>query len=275
MSSVFLKKILYRYVSLGGVYHGAIEVFGEEWSFGYTLRATGVYRCNPKDNPLYTYRESIPLGRTKLTKPEVRICLLTLFIYCEKSSRWAPKNLVFWCIKLYHHNETTFSNGAVGTSKTKLWLLLQKSTKPILSHELLYICHSKENVLWVANWYLVHLVFCIRSSLSGHSTIQFLSDLQESVSPNSTWSFQHLNKERKHHAGHVRHLIIWRSGVDFIVTTTKKVLSNNLDMPFSGRQSDWDYEGWVARHFVRNNYKELQSLLRAIFQKVRHCTPSR
>lgn len=62
---------LFRYVSAGGIFHGGIEVFGEEWSYGYTTRESGMYMCQPKDNPMYTYRESISLGKTNLSKYEV------------------------------------------------------------------------------------------------------------------------------------------------------------------------------------------------------------
>ncbi|KAJ1257550.1 hypothetical protein BS78_10G004600 [Paspalum vaginatum] len=41
------------------------RVYGdEEWSFGYCERGTGVFSCPPCKNPMYTYRESIVLGKT-------------------------------------------------------------------------------------------------------------------------------------------------------------------------------------------------------------------
>ena len=49
-------------LNVGGIFHGGVEVFGDEWSFGYCPEGSGVYRCNPRMNPMYEYRESVPLG---------------------------------------------------------------------------------------------------------------------------------------------------------------------------------------------------------------------
>lgn len=54
-----------------GVYHCAVEVFGREWSFGMNDRGTGVYYCEPKGNTSHYYRQSIPMGPTKLSRREV------------------------------------------------------------------------------------------------------------------------------------------------------------------------------------------------------------
>ena len=42
-----------------------------EWSFGYCERGTGVYSCNPRDNPMYSFRETVTLGATTLSESEV------------------------------------------------------------------------------------------------------------------------------------------------------------------------------------------------------------
>lgn len=72
-----------RYTALGGVFHGGIEVNGKEWSYGYCEKGTGVYFCDPKDNPMYEYRESITLGATTLSKAEVRL------LYEAKKNRFS------------------------------------------------------------------------------------------------------------------------------------------------------------------------------------------
>jgi deubiquitinase DESI2 len=54
-----------------GVFHGGLEVLGQEWSFGYCPAGTGVYCCRPKSNPLYEYRESVDLGSTALRPEEI------------------------------------------------------------------------------------------------------------------------------------------------------------------------------------------------------------
>ena len=70
----------------------AIAPTRAEWSFGYCPYGTGVrchrargllqpavlktlaaqvYSCTPKGNPNYTFRESIPLGVTSISTPQV------------------------------------------------------------------------------------------------------------------------------------------------------------------------------------------------------------
>ena len=46
-------------------------MYNKEWSFGYCESGTGVFTCQPKQNPMYTYRESLSLGRTELTRMRV------------------------------------------------------------------------------------------------------------------------------------------------------------------------------------------------------------
>ncbi|XP_026662427.2 desumoylating isopeptidase 1 homolog isoform X1 [Phoenix dactylifera] len=52
-------------IGLGGIFHSAVQVYGdEEWSFGFCEYGSGVFSCPPRRNPMYTYRESIVLGKT-------------------------------------------------------------------------------------------------------------------------------------------------------------------------------------------------------------------
>ena len=44
-------------IGIGGVFHGGVEVHGEEWSYGFCDRGSGVYCCRPKANSMYTLRE--------------------------------------------------------------------------------------------------------------------------------------------------------------------------------------------------------------------------
>lgn len=60
-----------RVAGFGGVFHGGIAIDGKEYAFGYCERGTGVYATRPKANPLYTYRESVDLGQTRLAPDEV------------------------------------------------------------------------------------------------------------------------------------------------------------------------------------------------------------
>jgi len=56
-----------------GAFHAGVEVFGQEWSFGYAAESrTGIYNCRPRCNTAHKYRESLPMGVTSLSEAEVR-----------------------------------------------------------------------------------------------------------------------------------------------------------------------------------------------------------
>ncbi|MQL90088.1 hypothetical protein Taro_022670 [Colocasia esculenta] len=60
-----INKIFKDRIGLGGIFHSAIQVYGdEEWSFGFCDHGSGVFSCPPGKNPMYTYRECIVLGET-------------------------------------------------------------------------------------------------------------------------------------------------------------------------------------------------------------------
>ncbi len=53
-------------------------MFDEEWSFGFCENGSGVFSCPPKTNPMYTYRESVPLGDTEMSVMQVNRILMEL-----------------------------------------------------------------------------------------------------------------------------------------------------------------------------------------------------
>ncbi|URD81470.1 hypothetical protein MUK42_03538 [Musa troglodytarum] len=60
-----INRIFKDRIGLGGIFHSAIQVFGdEEWSFGFCEQGSGVFSCPPGRNPMYTYHERIVLGET-------------------------------------------------------------------------------------------------------------------------------------------------------------------------------------------------------------------
>ncbi|CAM8993426.1 unnamed protein product [Rhodiola kirilowii] len=62
---VHINKIFKDGIGLGGIFHRAVQVYGdEEWSFGFCDQGTGVFSCPTGKNPMYTYRECIVLGKT-------------------------------------------------------------------------------------------------------------------------------------------------------------------------------------------------------------------
>jgi hypothetical protein len=63
-----INKIFKDGIGLGGIFHSAVQVYGEdEWSFGYCEQGTGVFSCPSGQNPMYTFRESIVLGKTNFS----------------------------------------------------------------------------------------------------------------------------------------------------------------------------------------------------------------
>ncbi|KAI5083180.1 hypothetical protein GOP47_0002923 [Adiantum capillus-veneris] len=76
---VQLNRLLRDGMGLGGIFHSAVEVYdNEEWSFGYCEIGSGVFSCPAKTNPMYSYRESISLGKTSLCRSRVKQILLDL-----------------------------------------------------------------------------------------------------------------------------------------------------------------------------------------------------
>lgn len=57
-----------------GAFHAGVEVYGHEYSFGYIVDGeTGVTKTRARCHPYHVYRETIPMGKTPLTKEEVDI----------------------------------------------------------------------------------------------------------------------------------------------------------------------------------------------------------
>lgn len=76
---VQINKIFKDGIGLGGIFHSAVQVYGdEEWSFGFCEIGSGVFSCPPCKNPMYTYRESIVLGETSFTNYKVNQILREL-----------------------------------------------------------------------------------------------------------------------------------------------------------------------------------------------------
>ena len=41
-----------KWTGLGGIFHGGVEVYSKEWSFGFCEAGTGVYACMPRGEQL-------------------------------------------------------------------------------------------------------------------------------------------------------------------------------------------------------------------------------
>lgn len=66
-------------LAMGGMFHGAIEVHGDEWSFGWADPGyTGVFDCPPTKNELHRHRETIELGWTWLGPSQTAVLVKRL-----------------------------------------------------------------------------------------------------------------------------------------------------------------------------------------------------
>ncbi|XP_047325730.1 deSI-like protein At4g17486 [Impatiens glandulifera] len=66
-------------IGLGGIFHSAVQVYGDdEWSFGYCEEGSGVFNCPSRNNTMYSYRESIVLGKTNFDTKRVNQILREL-----------------------------------------------------------------------------------------------------------------------------------------------------------------------------------------------------
>ncbi|KAF3951851.1 hypothetical protein CMV_022542 [Castanea mollissima] len=74
-----INKIFKDGIGLGGIFHSAVQVYGdEEWSFGFCEQGPGVFSCPSQRNPMYTYRECIVLGKTNCSILKVKQILREL-----------------------------------------------------------------------------------------------------------------------------------------------------------------------------------------------------
>lgn len=55
---------------VGGAFHLAVEVWGYEWSYGYTPVGTGVSCRRPRSDPSHAFRGTLPLGLAQATRVE-------------------------------------------------------------------------------------------------------------------------------------------------------------------------------------------------------------
>jgi len=85
----------------GGLYHTAVEVYGQEYSFGYAEAGSGVYGCAPTKCELHTYKQSVTLGVTNLTHQEVKQVLGALATeYPANSYELLTRNCHTFCNEL-------------------------------------------------------------------------------------------------------------------------------------------------------------------------------
>ena len=99
-----------------GAFHAAVEVYGVEYSFGLNPQpgSTGVFSNEPRRCTMHTYRESVPMGVTTASEPEVHALLLRM------RAEWAGPSY-----DLLHRNCCHFSDALckeLGVGAAPPWL---------------------------------------------------------------------------------------------------------------------------------------------------------
>lgn len=82
-----------------GAFHGAVEVDGLEWSYGYSSQGTGVFSNKPKGCKAHHYRCSEKIGDTSMSQKEIKSLIETM------KKEWPGTEY-----DLLRHNCCVFSN---------------------------------------------------------------------------------------------------------------------------------------------------------------------
>lgn len=110
-----INKVAQDILGEGGIFHGAIEVHGKEWSFGGTDDdGPGVFCCEPGRCTMHTYRESVYLGDCNKDNQQVHEILKRMLPEWKGSS-----------YDLLHKNCCSFSNAfamELGVGKIPEWV---------------------------------------------------------------------------------------------------------------------------------------------------------
>lgn len=106
---------------VGGAFHAGIEVFGQEWCYGYICKednsgvpGSGAFASTPRSNAEHGYRMTIPMGRSKLNEEQAAALL-------EKMTKeWADTQF-----DTFRHNCLHFCNALceeLGVGTIPPWL---------------------------------------------------------------------------------------------------------------------------------------------------------
>ncbi|XP_031381634.1 deSI-like protein At4g17486 [Punica granatum] len=110
-----INRIFKDTMGVGGIFHSAVQVYGDdEWSFGFCERGSGVFSCPSGQNPMYTYRECIVLGRTEFSISKVNQILR------ELSREW-PGSTYDLLARNCNHFCDEFC-GRLGVQKPPAWI---------------------------------------------------------------------------------------------------------------------------------------------------------
>eukprot|EP01064_Diplonema_japonicum_P006698 TRINITY_DN14542_c0_g1_i1.p1 TRINITY_DN14542_c0_g1~~TRINITY_DN14542_c0_g1_i1.p1 ORF type:complete len:185 (+),score=31.51 TRINITY_DN14542_c0_g1_i1:44-598(+) len=75
----YVNKVFKDAASVGGAFHGGIEVYGVEWSFGCTTSdCSGIFTEEPAKCSMHRYKESLDMGETNMSESEVKDLLQSM-----------------------------------------------------------------------------------------------------------------------------------------------------------------------------------------------------
>ena len=63
-----------------GAFHAGVELDGVEYSFGRCEEGSGVYSCTPCESPGYHYRQTVEMGETSKSRPEINMLLCRMVL---------------------------------------------------------------------------------------------------------------------------------------------------------------------------------------------------
>ena len=93
-------------VKFAGMVHIGVQIGFNEWSFGYAAHGTGVFSSTPCCTATHHYRQTVPMGPTKLSKGQIAT------VISELQSEWAgssynllSRNCVHFADALCQHLE--------------------------------------------------------------------------------------------------------------------------------------------------------------------------
>jgi len=102
-------------LGVGGAFHVAVEVFGHEWSYGWTAQGSGIGGCLPHQDPNHMYQTSVPLGTTRSSKLEFSSVMRQL------PAKWLGPEY-----NIIHHNCIHFAQALVellGVGPVPKWVV--------------------------------------------------------------------------------------------------------------------------------------------------------
>lgn len=98
-----------------GAFHAGVEVYGQEYSFGYCEEESGIFCCDPTECEEHKYRETIQMGETSMSPDEVG------YLIDDLSASWLGNSY-----DLLRRNCCHFSDGlcvALGVGHLPGWVL--------------------------------------------------------------------------------------------------------------------------------------------------------